>query len=272
MSLDQLNKELLSLQNDYNQHQNNTINFQEINNTIKTDQIKRANKSGDHRIEFNDRLTNLKMQSIYPQEAPNFMIMNNNLSSRDYNHSIVNEFESQHPFKQQQAIYDYQQNYQQQIQKNNPNMNKFHEFGYYKTSSKSIDKDYRENINTKIDNFIFDNSGYNIPPLIKHDINNNFVDHRVQLQDSSRSLYRDQANERMSMYSPLSRSANVPISLFSSNINQTQSNTTKEELNNRMSNYQPLSCTIPINSNKDKDSFVKSLMHLDQQLKQIKKN
>ena len=271
MSLEQLNQELLSLQNDYSKHKTNDINFQEMNSPIKTDQIKRANKSGDHRLEFNDRLTNLKMQSIFPQEAPNFMVMNNNISSRDYNYSVVNEYQ-QYPFKQQQEILNYQQEYQQQMQNNNPNMNKYHEFGYDKVSSKTFDKDYRENMNKKMDNFLFDSSGYNIPPLIKPDITNNFVDHRVQLQDSSRSLYRDQANERMSLYSPLSRSANVPISLFGSNQNQINSNTTKEELSNRMSNYQPLSCTIPINSNNDKDSYVKSLMHLDQQLKQIKKN
>lgn len=279
MDLDQLNQELLSLQKDYTQFQQyNKINFQDPTNLIKTDQIKRATKSGDHRLEFNDRLTNLKMQSIYPQEAPNFM-MQTPLPSRNENQTFINNFEPKHPFQQQQAISDYQQQFQTQIKNDsdyvNPNMNRYNEFGYDKPQTIKNNSDYRQNMNNKLDNFIFDSAGHNIPPLIKPNIGNTFIDHRVQLQDSSRSLYRDQANERMTMYSPLSRAANIPISLFGTNdtnLNQTNITTTKDILSERMSNYTPLSSTIPFNTKtNNKDEYVKGLSQLDQQLKQIKK-
>jgi hypothetical protein len=282
MDLDNLNQELLSLQKDYTQFQHNTdINFQDPSNLIKTDQIKRATRSGDHRLEFNDRLTNLNMQSIYPQEAPNFMIqppLQSRHDNQSYTNNFANNFEAKHPFKQQQAISDYHLQFQTQLQndsqKINPNLNKYNEFGYDKPQITKNNVDYRQNMNNKLDHFIFDSAGHNIQPLIQPNICNNFIDHRVQLQDSSRSLYRDQANERMTMYSPLSRAANIPISLFGSqdsNINQTNITTTKDILSERMSNYTPLSSTIPFNTKtNNKDEYVKSLSQLDQQLKQIK--
>lgn len=278
MDLDQLNQELLSLQKDYNQNQTtNDINFQDAINPIKTDQIKRTTKSGDHRLEFNDRLNNLNMQSIYPQEAPNFMIQPP-LQSRHDNQSYTNNFEPKHHFQQQQSVSDYHQQFQTQLQNDlqqvNPNLNKYSEFGYDKPQISKHNVDYRQNMNKKLDHFIFDSAGHNIQPLIQPNIGNNFIDHRVQLQDSSRSLYRDQANERMTMYSPLSRAANIPISLFGSqdyNINQTNITTTKDILSERMSNYTPLSSTIPLTTKTNKDDYIKSLTQLDQQLKQIKK-
>ncbi len=279
MNLDQLNQELLSLQKDYTQYQDhNKINFQDSSIPIKTDQIKRATKSGDHRLEFNDRLSNLNMQPIFPQEAPNFMSQIP-LPSRQEHQSYTNHFEPKHPFQQQQAISDYHVQFQTQLrqqppQELNPNMNRYNEFGYDKPQIIKNNSDYRQNMNSKLDHFIFDSAGHNIPPLIRPNVGNNFIDHRVQLQDSSRSLYRDQANERMTMYSPLSRAANIPISLFGSHDttpNQTQINTTKELLGERMSNYTPLSSTIPFNTKtNNKDEYVKSLTQLDQQLKQIK--
>jgi hypothetical protein len=318
--MDFLNNELSSLQSDYLNFQQqqstvNQINFQDptMGNKLNTEQIKRVTKSGDHRIEFNDRLNQHNMLNIHPEKAPNFMeqfsmqtnqsntlseymnpeMYNNNNKQIMYNyqfqqlhpqqqtqqtqtqtqsqyqhpqyqhpqyqhpqyqHSQYQQSNSQLQFQQQQQQ---QQQLQKQIQLNqeeNPNVRKYHEFGYNKIDD--LKTDHRQNMNNKIDNIIFDNVGFQFPPLIQpsHDFGNSIygIDNRLQLQENSRSLYKDQANERMLQYSPLSRAANIPISQFSQQPNQpnaSRDNNTKELLSNRMNQFAPLSRTVALDTN-----------------------
>jgi hypothetical protein len=304
--MDFLNNELSSLQSDYLNFQQqqstvNQINFQDptMGHKLNTEQIKRVAKSGDHRIEFNDRLNQHNMLNIHPEKAPNFMEqfsmqtnqantrseyinhnmnpnMNPNMNDNNSNTQTIYDYhfqqlhpqqqyqqQQQHPQYQQQhpQYQQQQQQYQQQTLQNiqlnaeqNPNVRKYHEYGYNKIDDSKTD--HRQNMNDKIDNIIFDNVGFQFPPLIQpsHDFGNSIygIDNRLQLQEKSRSLYKDQANERMSQYSPLSRAANIPISQFSqSHIqpNMSRDNNTKEIMSTRMNQYAPLSRTVSLDTN-----------------------
>ena len=147
------------------------------------------------------------------------------------------------------------------------NPNKIHNNGYNKIDEKR--GDYRNNINTKIDNFIFDNpNATQYKPIIQQNNNqpytNNSRDMRMIIQDSSKDYYRQEANSRISQYSPLSRASNIPINIanmsvndFYSNMNsgdntmqysqqqqQPVLNDNKNILNSRLEQYAPLAKTI----------------------------
>jgi hypothetical protein len=142
--------------------------------------------------------------------------------------------------------------------------NKYNDSGFHKIDEKKID--YRQNMNSKLDNFIFDNPNALPPnPILQQNNNQNpygqSKDTRMVIQDSNKDYYRQSANDRMSTYSPLSRASNMPISiasmsvndfysnmqgnqLFPSNNNQSSEPTNKDAMNSRMDNYTPLAKTI----------------------------
>jgi hypothetical protein len=110
--------------------------------------------------------------------------------------------------------------------------NRINDNGYIKTVDKKMD--YRQNMNNKLDGFIFDNpiaTGFN--PVLQNS-NNNYnnsnenqgqqKDTRMVIQDSSKDYYRQSANERMSNYSPMSRASNIPIGMASMSVNDFYSN------------------------------------------------
>jgi hypothetical protein len=89
MNLDDLNKQLFALQNDFKQPpQSNTlqsinpqsnnlqykpletksVNFQDIQSPIETTQIKRPTKSGDHRSDINDKMNSMNTFQYLPQD------------------------------------------------------------------------------------------------------------------------------------------------------------------------------------------------------------
>ena len=160
--------------------------------------------------------------------------------------------------------------------------NKINDTGYHR--KEEMKTDYRQNMNTKLDDIIFNNPNATpINPILQQDnhyngngnfnSNNNFngnnlqKDTRMVIQDSNKDFYRQSANDRMSQYSPLSRAANIPIHMANMSVNDFYSNmnptpegdfkaqqkiineehnrlNSKETLNNRMNNYAPLAKTI----------------------------
>lgn len=112
--------------------------------------------------------------------------------------------------------------------------NKLNDSGYTKTVDKKMD--YRQNMNNKLDGFIFDNPiATNYNPILQNSSNINNInnmngnqgmqkDTRMVIQDSSKDFYRQSANERMSNYSPMSRASNIPIGMASMTVNDFYSN------------------------------------------------
>ena len=108
--------------------------------------------------------------------------------------------------------------------------NKLNNSGYTKITDKKTD--YRQNMNSKIDGFIFDNpiaTGFN--PILQNTMQNQSIqnqgmqkDTRMVIQDSSKDFYRQSANERMYHHSPMSRASNIPIEMASMSVNDFYSN------------------------------------------------
>lgn len=134
--------------------------------------------------------------------------------------------------------------------------------GFHRMDEKRID--YRQNMNSAVGNFIFDNPNaarYN-PQQVAHNPNGYARDTRMVIQDSSKDIYRQEANSRMSQYSPLARASHVPINIANMSVNdfyanmnptnqsQQQYQTAEEDaravLNARMGAYSPLAKVAPL--------------------------
>ena len=172
------------------------------------------------------------------------------------------------------------------------NSNRINDTGYHRIEEKKTD--YRQNMNYKLDNMIFDNPNAILSPHpILQQINNNGKtqgntqgntqghyqkDTRMVIQDSNKDYYRQSSNERMSQYSPLSRSSNIPIHMANMSVNDFYGNNngeinemdkklieeehnklnSKEMLNNRLNNYTPLAKTVQYETNKSQQSSLNS--------------
>jgi hypothetical protein len=140
------------------------------------------------------------------------------------------------------------QNYINQYENNN-----FTGIGAYKHSlndNNMFQKDLRENINSKMDIRIFENVTDNRLPLISdiNDEHNMILNYKPQIQHRSKNLYKQQTNERLNSYSPLSRSAYIPT-INTDNINDTQTHkklSPRDVMNQRLNNFEPLSCNISL--------------------------
>lgn len=134
--------------------------------------------------------------------------------------------------------------------------------GFHRMDEKRID--YRQNMNSAVGNFIFDNPNaarYN-PQQVAHNPNGYARDTRMVIQDSSKDIYRQEANSRMAQYSPLARASHVPINIANMSVNdfyanmnptnqsQQQYQTAEEDarvvLNARMGAYSPLAKVAPL--------------------------
>jgi hypothetical protein len=171
------------------------------------------------------------------------------------------------------------------------NSNKINDTGYHRIEEKKTD--YRQNINNKLDNMIFDNPSAmaSSHPILQQRNSNGNSNHlqkdtRMVIQDSNKDYYRQSANERMSQYSPLSRSSNIPIHMANMSVNDFYGNmnmnpeldkkiieeehnklNSKEMLNNRLNNYTPLAKTVQYESNQSQQNNIQS-----NQLKQPQPN
>jgi hypothetical protein len=337
--LDELNRQMNFFQNDYNtspQGNINAVNFQSpIEQSIPnqpniTTQIKRPTKSGEHRNEINDKMSQMNLSMPIPPLQPNpnsqntMMVHSRNnsvytnantpqqqgnvLSSKRVPNTSENKFSSyyNHNFDTLQNVNNTMQptarnnnvvfnkstnlnpvqivhpvsqahpgdTHEQGITfinvnnlltgQNDNNSNRINDNGYHLIEEKKMD--YRQNMNNKIDNFIFNNpyeNNYVNPILLaarNNSNNNNGVhrDSRMVIQDSSKDFYRQEANSRLSQYSPLSRASNIPIDIANLSVNdfysnqpnqpnisqQFQDDDQKALINSRMSQYAPLAKTI----------------------------
>uniref|UniRef100_A0A6C0EYP3 Uncharacterized protein n=1 Tax=viral metagenome TaxID=1070528 RepID=A0A6C0EYP3_9ZZZZ len=172
-----------------------------------------------------------------------------------------------------------------------PTSNKIYESGFNKIEEKKID--YRQNMNSKLGDFRFDNPN-SIEPnpiLLQAQANQNIYgqtkDTRMVIQDSNKDYYRQSSNDRMTQYSPLSRASNIPISIANMSVNdfyanmnqgsggpntyqqQQQQNqqsqqqyrnqsqvepSLKDSMNSRMGDYAPLAKTIQYQMNNGQGS------------------
>jgi len=141
--------------------------------------------------------------------------------------------------------------------------------GYTRMDEKRID--YRQNMNSKVGDFIFDNPNaarYN-PQQVAHNPNGYARDTRMVIQDSSKDIYRQEANSRMAQYSPLARASHVPIDIANMSVNdfyanmnpspslganhggmqknyQNAEDDARAVLNSRIGAYSPLAKAIPL--------------------------
>ena len=85
MNLNELNKEMFNLQNEFAKSNLKDINFQDVKQTIDTTQIKRPTKSGDHRNDINEKMTMLNTNYFHSEITnPNSPDMLNNQSIMNY--------------------------------------------------------------------------------------------------------------------------------------------------------------------------------------------
>jgi hypothetical protein len=135
--------------------------------------------------------------------------------------------------------------------------------GYHRMDEKRID--YRQNMNSAVGNFIFDNPNaarYN-PQQVAYNPNGYARDTRMVIQDSSKDIYRQEANSRMAQYSPLARASHVPINIANMSVNdfyanmnasdahnsqhyQTAEEDARAVLNARLGAYSPLAKVAPL--------------------------
>jgi len=249
----------------------NEVNFQHVNgdinkmeNIIGTQQIKKSFKSDENRSEMNDKINRLISFNPLPPEDNNGLrhnLVHSRIDQKNINkNQIINNYSREENNKR---LNDYQTNDYKHISgimgNDTTTMNNI----YFGNGNNILERkgDYRQNMNNKIDNFIFDNP---VPqnPILQQKMNtianNNLSgkDNRMIIQDSNKDFYRQAANARMAEYSPLSRSANCPISMASMSVNDFYSNSlnntisenieedARDVLNSRLNNYAPLATTI----------------------------
>jgi hypothetical protein len=189
--------------------------------------------------QFNMPITN-NLSSNIPTNLPNSLSNNSSFKTHDNGISFINPSNF----------------YNNQIAPpNNPTQ---HDNGFHRIDEKRID--YRQNMNTKVGGFIFDNpNANNFNPVINQFQPNR--DTRMVIQDSSKDYYRQEANSRMAQYSPLSRASHVPITIANMSVNDFYSNMPQSQqaqqnnyynaeedakavLNARLSSYVPLAKNV----------------------------
>jgi hypothetical protein len=228
MDLEELNKQLNQINNDYKLFQ------QQFNNGNIQSQDKNQNQSNNQKS-FNIQNMNQKNGKDYEAR--------NDINERMNNfHSFDNDFvlRNQYQGDTLNANQNTQLNSYQTFNTNNDN----------KTT-----EDLRENMNNRMDNFIFDNPGNKLPSLVEiHENNlqkqeNIGFNYKPMVQNRSKSLYKNEANSRLENYSPLARSSYFPVKKnidLQSNFYQKPVNklSKKDQMNDRLTNLPTLSKTI----------------------------
>jgi hypothetical protein len=342
MDLEELNKQMQLFQNDFNtntapppnlsghssqtnaaalsyQQQLQNINAINFNNPVpgeipfSTTQIKRPTKSGEHRNDINDKLSNLNMfqpmgnDIIPPNMMPQHSRSNSNYEGSEPHSPLTNYYNQNFNTLQQQQHLPQQHLPLQHQQQNQNTMNNiiaqqndfsngqnimaethnngmtfvnvrnmmaqpiqnqqqnaaYHTAGYHKIEEKR--SDYRQNMNSKLDNFIFDNPNatpFN-PILQQNNINNPNQpfgysrDTRMVIQDSNKDYYRQEANSRMSLYSPLSRASNIPITMANMSVNDFYNNMNSQHTPNTQNIVSSYGTGLPT-LNEDKKAVMNS--------------
>jgi hypothetical protein len=284
MDLEELNKQMLTFQKDFQENQvqsplqrqptqynqNMTvINFpRPLDKPIETVQIKRPLKSeGNFRNDINDKLNQINMNqptitpnNITPNNiTPNNITPNNNQYQNTRN--VSNYINTSNYYGQQYPMTS--------LMDDNYN-------GYRRVDEKRID--YRQNMNTKVGGFIFDNpnaTAFN--PILNYQQSANLAgtprDSRMIIQDSNKDYYRQEANSRLSQYSPLSRASNVPINIANMSVNDFYAGMDMDRANmgkgakalisSRMNEYSPLAKTMQLPMQQKPKTWIENNVNKD---------
>jgi hypothetical protein len=277
MDLEELNRQMLTFQKDFQENQvqspiqrqpaqynqNMTvINFpRPLDKPIETVQIKRPLKSeGNFRNDINDKLNQINMNQ--PTITPNNITPNNNQYQNT--HNVSNYINTSNYYGQQYPMTS--------LMDDNYN-------GYRRVDEKRID--YRQNMNTKVGGFIFDNpnaTAFN--PILNYQQSVNLAgtprDSRMIIQDSNKDYYRQEANSRLSQYSPLSRASNVPINIANMSVNDfyagmdmdrsNMGKSAKALISSRMNAYSPLAKTMQLPMQQKPKTWIENNVNNDIQL------
>ena len=119
---------------------------------------------------------------------------------------------------QNNNMLDMQFNSHHQMQNNNSNSinggNNANNGG--NNANEGTKKDIRHSINSQIGSFIFDNVNNINPPMIPRSIDPFEINTRVNMQEKSKNLYKNESNERLSMLNPIGRAMSFPVNYDSS--------------------------------------------------------
>jgi len=270
--------------NNFQQTRNNSNYINNINNLqpsqSRSPQIEPTNQNNHFSTYYNNNFETLQTQQKQKQ---------NNLQYSSLDDMFQNQNQYQHQNTQEthnngmnmiNVRNMYNMNNNTQTSNQNNMTNKINDTGFHRKEEKKTD--YRQNMNTKLDDMIFNNPNASpMNPILQqtNNFNNNSnniqKDTRMVIQDSNKDYYRQSSNDRMSQYSPLSRAANIPIHMANMSVNDFYSGmnpggdfkteqkiineennklNSKEMLNNRINNYSPLAKTIQYQSNQSNQS------------------
>jgi hypothetical protein len=244
MDLEELNRQMQLLSNEFTNNYTNSKNTNQNNldggsnipggnnissNPISTIQIKKTVKSGEQRTDMNEKLNNMKMSlPMQNQQPPQHLLSPHSFITPQFSRNIDNVDNNQ-----QTALANRHFNNQGGLLPQLANVDDIDNSNCGSSNNIQKDKriDYRQNINNKLDNFIFDNpNATQFNPVINQYNNqvnnqdNSFRDSRMVIQDSNKDYYRQEANSRMASYSPLSRASNVPINMANMSVNDFYAN------------------------------------------------
>lgn len=233
MNLEQLNQQLSQLNIDYTSHQGNGGNGEGLSNIQNMNQ--KNGKDYEARNDINERMNQFR------QFDNDFALKN------QYDGNTITNTNQDSTANNYQQLNDYK--YEGDVGGGGS--------GQSQSSIRPQTEDLRENMNDRMDNFIFDNPGNKLPSLVEIHQNNleknqNIgYNYKPVVQERSKSLYKSQANSRLEHYSPLARSSHFPlkkhIDVQSHLYEQTVNKISKKDLmNDRLNNLPTLSKTITI--------------------------
>ena len=303
-SPDMLNRQSMSQQTQYSKQQapiqqSNENNFQQTRNNSnyinnmnnlqpsqsRSPQIEPTNQNNHFSTYYNNNFETLQTQQKQKQNNLQYSSLDDmfqNQNQNQYQHQNTQNTQETHNngMNMLNVRNMYNMNNNTQTSNQNNMTNKINDTGFHRKEEKKTD--YRQNMNTKLDNMIFNNPNASpMNPILQqsHNFNNNSnnnnniqKDTRMVIQDSNKDYYRQSSNDRMSQYSPLSRAANIPIHMANMSVNDFYSSmnpggdfkteqkiineensklNSKEMLNNRINNYSPLAKTIQYQSNQE---------------------
>jgi hypothetical protein len=229
MDLEELNKQLNQINNDYKLSQHHFNNNNNNNNQFQSKNQSQSNNQKSFDIQ------NMNQKNGKDYEA------RNDINER------MNKF---HRFDNDFVL-------RNQYQGDTLNANQNTQLNSYQTvnNDNKTTEDLRENMNNRMDNFIFDNPGNKLPSLVEiHENNlqrqeNIGFNYKPVVQNKSKSLYKNEANSRLENYSPLARSSHFSVNKnidIQSNFYQKPVNrlSKKDQMNDRLNSLPTLSKTI----------------------------
>ena len=296
-SPDMLNRQSMSQQTQYSKQQapiqqSNENNFQQTRNNSnyinnmnnlqpsqsRSPQIEPTNQNNHFSTYYNNNFETLQTQQKQNKTNLQYSSLDDMFQNQNQNQNQNTQETHNNGMNMLNVRNMYNMNNNTQTSNQNNMTNKINDTGFHRKEEKKTD--YRQNMNTKLDNMIFNNPNASpMNPILQqsHNFNNNSnnnnniqKDTRMVIQDSNKDYYRQSSNDRMSQYSPLSRAANIPIHMANMSVNDFYSSmnpggdfkkeqkiineensklNSKEMLNNRINNYSPLAKTIQYQSN-----------------------